>query len=126
MPIVDDLLPACTVRIDVRDTQAGTGLFVGRGMIENSQTAQRLGSLRIPAGLQIRDSDVMNYTAGVNQYIAEARLDPSKMPAEYAAIGRPHGPDDWKPTDVVAELRPGSHALFDGVYVCTAFSELLY
>jgi ribonuclease J len=32
--------------------------FLGRGMIENSQTAQRLGYLRIPAGLQIRDSEV--------------------------------------------------------------------
>ena len=35
--------------------------FVGRGMIENSQIAQRLGHLRIPAGLQIRDSDVASY-----------------------------------------------------------------
>jgi ribonuclease J len=35
--------------------------FVGRGMIENSQIAQRLGYLRIPAGLQIRDSDITNY-----------------------------------------------------------------
>jgi ribonuclease J len=35
--------------------------FVGRGMIENSQIAQRLGYLRIPAGVQIRDSDVPNY-----------------------------------------------------------------
>ena len=33
MTIVDDLLPACTVRIDVRDTPAGTGFFVGRGLI---------------------------------------------------------------------------------------------
>jgi ribonuclease J len=32
--------------------------FVGRGMIENSQIAQRLGHLHIPAGMQIRDSDV--------------------------------------------------------------------
>ena len=30
--------------------------FVGRGMIENSEIAQRLGYLRIPAGVQIRDS----------------------------------------------------------------------
>src|SRR5262245_26006687 len=35
--------------------------FVGRGMIENSQTAQRLGHLRIPGGVQIRDSDVASY-----------------------------------------------------------------
>src|ERR1700752_165185 len=32
--------------------------FVGRGMIENSQIAQRLGYLRVPAGVQIADSEV--------------------------------------------------------------------
>ncbi|MGE0450132.1 MAG: ribonuclease J [Vicinamibacterales bacterium] len=37
--------------------------FVGRGMIENSATAQRLGYLRIPAGVQIRDSEVGGYPA---------------------------------------------------------------
>jgi ribonuclease J len=37
--------------------------FVGRGMIENSQTAQRLGYLTIPSGVQIRDSDVGSYPA---------------------------------------------------------------
>jgi ribonuclease J len=37
--------------------------FAGRGMIENSATAQRLGYLRIPPGLQIRDSDIANYPA---------------------------------------------------------------
>jgi ribonuclease J len=35
--------------------------FVGRGMIENSQIAQRLGYLSIPTGVQIRDSDVPTY-----------------------------------------------------------------
>ena len=37
--------------------------FVGRGMNENSQTAMRLGYLRIPAGVQIRDADVATYPA---------------------------------------------------------------
>jgi ribonuclease J len=37
--------------------------FVGRGMNENSQIAQRLGYLRIPAGVAIRDSEVSNYPA---------------------------------------------------------------
>src|SRR5438270_1391390 len=37
--------------------------FVGRGMIENSQIAQRLGYLRIPAGVQIRDADVNTFPA---------------------------------------------------------------
>jgi ribonuclease J len=35
--------------------------FVGRGMIQNSEIAQRLGHLRIPAGLQIRDSEISSY-----------------------------------------------------------------
>ncbi|MBW8714040.1 MAG: ribonuclease J, partial [Acidobacteria bacterium] len=35
--------------------------FVGRGVVENSQIAERLGYLRIPSGVQIRDSDVRNY-----------------------------------------------------------------
>jgi ribonuclease J len=35
--------------------------FLGRGMNQNSETAQRLGYLRIPAGVQIRDSEVGSY-----------------------------------------------------------------
>jgi ribonuclease J len=35
--------------------------FVGRGVNENAEIAQRLGYLRIPAGVLIRDSDVRNY-----------------------------------------------------------------
>jgi acyl-homoserine lactone acylase PvdQ len=52
-------------------------------------------------GRQLQD-DALNYVAGINRYIAEARLDPTKMPGEYAALGRPLGPDDWKVTDIVA------------------------
>jgi ribonuclease J len=37
--------------------------FVGRGMNQNSEIAQRLGYLRIPSGVQIRDSEVSNYPA---------------------------------------------------------------
>src|SRR5437868_1590487 len=37
--------------------------FVGRGMIQNSEIAQRLGYLRIPGGVQIRDSEIANYPA---------------------------------------------------------------
>jgi len=46
--------------------------------------------------------DLVNLAAGVNAYIAEARLDPSKMPGEYAAITRPQGPDPWTVTDPIA------------------------
>jgi ribonuclease J len=38
--------------------------FVGRGVVENSQVAQRLGYLDVPAGLLIRDSDVRSHPAG--------------------------------------------------------------
>jgi ribonuclease J len=37
--------------------------FLGRGMIQNSEIAQRLGYLRIPAGTQVRDSDINSYPA---------------------------------------------------------------
>jgi ribonuclease J len=35
--------------------------FVGRGMAQNSEIGQRLGYLRMPEGIQIRDSEVPNY-----------------------------------------------------------------
>jgi acyl-homoserine lactone acylase PvdQ len=46
--------------------------------------------------------DAESYLAGINRYIAEAKLNPTKMPGEYAAIGRPQGPEEWKPTDIIA------------------------
>ncbi len=38
--------------------------FVGRGVIENTEIAQRLGLLDVPTGLQIRESDVRSFPAG--------------------------------------------------------------
>ena len=35
--------------------------FVGRSIVKNAEIAQRLGFLRVPAGVQIRDADVPNY-----------------------------------------------------------------
>jgi len=37
--------------------------FIGRGMMRNSEIAQRLGYLKIPTGVQIRDSDIPAYPA---------------------------------------------------------------
>jgi len=37
--------------------------FIGRGMIDNSEIAQRLGYLRVPTGVQIKDSDVRTFPA---------------------------------------------------------------
>jgi acyl-homoserine lactone acylase PvdQ len=44
--------------------------------------------------------DARQYVAGVNAYIDEALSDPSKLPAEYAAIGKT--PQPWKLTDSIA------------------------
>ena len=52
-----------------------------------------------PEGATIQ-ADLDAYVAGVNQYILQARTDPSKLPAEYPALGRM--PADWKATDTVA------------------------
>lgn len=57
----------------------------------------------------VRDAE--NYIAGVNQYILEARLDPTKLPGEYAAIGRPLGPEPFKPADLIA-----SAAMVGGIF----------
>ncbi|MEA2123309.1 MAG: hypothetical protein QOI80_91, partial [Solirubrobacteraceae bacterium] len=46
-------------------------------------------------------ADLGEFVAGINAYIAAARLDPTLMPAEYAAFGKT-GPEDWKGTDVIA------------------------
>jgi Penicillin amidase len=55
-----------------------------------------------PDGAQLQ-RDVIDYVDGINQYIAEAHLNPvQKMPGEYAALGKPQGPDKWKVTDVIA------------------------
>ena len=37
--------------------------FVGRGMQQNSETARAVGALKIPPGIQIRDSEVHDYPA---------------------------------------------------------------
>lgn len=37
--------------------------FVGRSLVQNSEIAQRLGLLRLPSGVQIRDSDVHQFPA---------------------------------------------------------------
>lgn len=52
-----------------------------------------------PEGAQTKQ-DLLDYVAGINQYIAEARTDLTKLPAEYPALGKM--PEDWKPTDTVA------------------------
>jgi ribonuclease J len=49
--------------VDLADQFDRRVAFVGRGVIENSQIAQRLGYLRVPPGVQIRDSEIREYPA---------------------------------------------------------------
>jgi acyl-homoserine lactone acylase PvdQ len=46
-------------------------------------------------GVQLQN-DLADYVAGINAYINEAKLDPTKMPGEYAATNHPLGPDVWR------------------------------
>jgi acyl-homoserine lactone acylase PvdQ len=52
-------------------------------------------------GKQVQD-DAQAYVDGVNAYITQAKLNPNLMPAEYAAIGQPTGPQDWNVRDIIA------------------------
>ena len=75
-----------------------------------TRQADQLPKFLGPQGTLLQ-RDVDNYIAGINQYIAEAKLDPTKMPGEYAAIGRPQGPDRWRREDLIA-----SAALVGGIF----------
>jgi acyl-homoserine lactone acylase PvdQ len=68
-------------------------------------------------GAQLRD-DLNNYVAGINQYISEAQLDPSKLPAEYGLLGIPL--QQWKGTDVIATA-----SLIGGIFGKGGGNELL-
>ncbi|HXH07845.1 MAG TPA: ribonuclease J [Vicinamibacterales bacterium] len=49
------------VLVDLAEQFGRKVAFVGRGAVENSQAAAALGLLRLPPGLQIRESDVRAY-----------------------------------------------------------------
>ena len=51
---------------------------------------------------ELLQQDGASYVAGVNKYIEETRLDITKLPGEYAAIGQIGGPEPWKITDLIA------------------------
>jgi acyl-homoserine lactone acylase PvdQ len=70
-----------------------------------------LGLKRYGADGEQVKSDAEAYVAGINRYISEAKLDPTKMPGEYAAIDQPAGPDAWKTTDLIATA-----ALVGGIF----------
>lgn len=52
-------------------------------------------------GEQVK-ADAENYLAGINRYIDEAKLNPNKMPGEYAAVSQPGGPTPFTQADIIA------------------------
>src|SRR4051812_30779105 len=68
-------------------------------------------------GAQVKN-DLTEYVAGINQYITEAQLDPSKKPAEYALLIIPLQP--WTGTDVIATA-----SLIGGIFGKGGGNELL-
>ena len=71
---------------------------VRRDFYTAPERAAQLAAL--PAPLRARFKSM---TDGINAWIAEARSDPpQKMPGEFAAVGEPQGPADWKVDDSVA------------------------
>jgi ribonuclease J len=51
------------VLVDLADQFDRKVAFVGRGMVRNSETAIRLGMLKVPGGMEISDSAVRDYPA---------------------------------------------------------------
>jgi ribonuclease J len=49
------------VLVDLAEQFGRKVAFAGRGMLQNSQIGERLGHLRIPPGLQIRDAEVRDH-----------------------------------------------------------------
>jgi ribonuclease J len=72
--------------------------FVGRGMVESSQLAQRLGYLRIPAGLVVRESEIRSHPpSGVVCLVTGSQGEPMSALSRIAINDHRHvslGPDD--------------------------------
>lgn len=67
---------------------------------ELDQQFNNLPNLFGSDGTLVQD-DIRAYVDGVNEYINEAKLDPNKMPVEYAAVNHPEGPAPWTVADVM-------------------------
>lgn len=77
-------------------------VWAGEPYNESDLTAQvQYIRTHLPDGQQIYQ-DTTNYVAGINAYIAAAKLNPLMEPAEYAAIGIVGGPQPFKVEDLVS------------------------
>ena len=91
--------------------------FVGRGMVESSQLAQRLGYLKIPAGLVIRESEIKSHPAsGVACLVTGSQGEPMSALSRIAIDDHRHV--SLAPDDVVvfsAREIPGNERSIDRV-----------
>ncbi|MEW5980857.1 MAG: ribonuclease J [Acidobacteriota bacterium] len=91
--------------------------FVGRGMIETSQIAQRLGYLTVPSGMAIRDSEVKNLPpASVLCLVTGSQGEPLSALSRIAINEHKHV--SLQPDDVVvfsARAIPGNERSIDRV-----------
>jgi ribonuclease J len=73
-------------------------VFLGRGMVESSQLAQRLGHLSVPAGLAIRESDIRAHApASLLCIVTGSQGEPMSALSRIAIDDHRHvslGPDD--------------------------------
>ncbi len=103
--------------------RAGKGTLsevLGASYLEMDVTTRR--DLYTPAEWQaqfdalpmVDQQSITKFTEGVNRYICEARLDASKLPAEYAALA--FTPDDWTVLDSIAagDFQVGVFGAFGG------------
>jgi acyl-homoserine lactone acylase PvdQ len=69
-----------------------------------AQATAQVDNLPAEYGAQgvLAKSMIENYVAGVNKYVAQATLDPRKLPADYAAAVPNVLPQRWSVADVVA------------------------
>lgn len=84
------------VRRDVETRREGYTLEEITEMFESLDDRFGEDGAALQAGLQA-------YSDGVNQYMDEARVDPSKLPFEYQATGNtpPEDPEPWSPLDTI-------------------------
>ncbi len=72
--------------------------FIGRGMVNNSEIAQRLGYLRVPTGVAVKDSDVNSLPPGdVVCLVTGSQGEPNAALSRIAIDDHRHislGPDD--------------------------------
>ena len=93
---------------DLAQFAGGANVAMDEGVWANEPYTQqdlveqvKYGLAHSPNGAQIF-RDATNFIAGINGYIAAAKLNPALMPGEYAVLGKPLGPQPFTLEDLVS------------------------